>query len=434
MRFILLFSLLMTAVGLSAQTTSFYFPPKVGINWETTSLAQAGFCPDRVDSLYQFLDDTDTKSFILLKDGKIVLEKYFGTFTRDSFWYWASAGKSLTGFLVGQAQEEGLLDLNDQTSTYLGAGWTSCPPEKEALITVWNQITMTNGLEDNVPDDNCTTPSCLTYKADAGTRWAYHNAPYHLVHNVLEAASGLTLQQFTKSRVLDKTGMKGLWIDHIQYGRARDMARFGLLNLAKGIWDGDTLLHDQDYLTSMHTPSQALNNSYGYLWWLNGQTSFMLPGVQFMVPGPICPNAPADMYAALGKNDQKIHVVPSKGWVVVRQGNSANVSPVPIVFDNLMWGYLNQLECTSTAFEPEKQTLQVEIAPTVTAQYWTLTTSKPVSRVAVYSGVGARVMDYFTTSDSSGITIPTSQFAPGWYYIVLTDAAGQQTVVKGAKM
>jgi CubicO group peptidase (beta-lactamase class C family) len=228
--------------------------------------------------------------------------------------------------------------------------------------------------------------------------------------------------------------MKGLWIDHIQYGRARDMARFGLLNLAKGIWDGDTLLHDQDYLTSMHTPSQALNNSYGYLWWLNGQTSFMLPGVQFMVPGPICPNAPADMYAALGKNDQKIHVVPSKGWVVVRQGNSANVSPVPIVFDNLMWGYLNQLECTSTAFEPEKQTLQVEIAPTVTAQYWTLTTSKPVSRVAVYSGVGARVMDYFTTSDSSGITIPTSQFAPGWYYIVLTDAAGQQTVVKGAKM
>lgn len=434
MRSFLLFCLLITFASLSAQTTSFYFPPKIGTNWETISLEQAGFCPDRVDSLYQFLDGADSKSFILLKDGKIVLEKYFGTFTRDSFWYWASAGKSLSGFLVGQAQEEGLLDLNDPTSTYLGTGWTSCPPEKEALITVWNQITMTNGLEDNVPDDNCTDPSCLIYKSDAGTRWAYHNAPYHLVHNVIEAASGLSIQQFTKSRVLDKTGMKGLWIDHIQYGRARDMARFGLLNLANGVWDGDTLLHDEAYLTSMHTPSQSLNNSYGYLWWLNGQTSFMLPGVQFVIPGPICPNAPADMYAALGKNDQKIHVVPSKGWVVVRQGNSANVSLVPIVFDNLMWGYLNQLECTSASFEPEKQALLVDIAPTVTAQDWRLTISTPVSRVAVYSCVGARVMDYWTRSDSSEIIIPTSQFASGWYFIELTDAAGRKTVVKGAKM
>jgi len=43
---------------------------------------------------------------IEVKDGKIVLEKYFGTFTKDSLWYWASAGKTLTAFLVGKAQDE----------------------------------------------------------------------------------------------------------------------------------------------------------------------------------------------------------------------------------------------------------------------------------------------------------------------------------------
>ena len=81
----------------------------------------------------------------------------------------------------------------------------------------------------------------------------------------------------------------------------------------------------------------------------------MLPGLQLMIPGPLCPNAPADMFAALGKNDQKIHVVPSKGWIVVRQGNSANAGPVPVQFDNLMWAYLNALECTSPVVEAKNE-------------------------------------------------------------------------------
>ncbi len=65
----------------------------------------------------------------MLKDGKIVLERYFGetiagtgSFNRDSQWYWASAGKTLTGFIVGKAQEENLLTLDQPTSRYLGVG------------------------------------------------------------------------------------------------------------------------------------------------------------------------------------------------------------------------------------------------------------------------------------------------------------------------
>ena len=64
----------------------------------------------------------------MLKDGKIAIEKYFGTFTKDSLWYWASAGKTLTAFLVGQAQENGLLSISDSTSKYLGSGWTGLTP------------------------------------------------------------------------------------------------------------------------------------------------------------------------------------------------------------------------------------------------------------------------------------------------------------------
>jgi len=180
-----------------------YFPPLTGNSWETVPPESLGWCTDRLDAMFQFLDSTDTKAFLILKDGRIAVEQYFGQFTRDSFWYWASAGKTLTAFLVGQAQEDNLLDIDDPTSNYLGTGWTALPPEKEALISIRDQLAMTSGLRDGTADDFCTLPACLTYQADAGTRWAYHNAPYTLLTNVLGEATGQNLNTlfFKKSEI-----------------------------------------------------------------------------------------------------------------------------------------------------------------------------------------------------------------------------------------
>ena len=410
-------ALIFSACTLFSQ--NLYFPPKTGTTWQTTSPASIGFCPERMDSLYQFLEDKNTKSFILLKDGRIVLEKYFGTFVQDSVWYWASAGKSLSAFLAGQAQDEGLLDIHDKTSLYLGQGWTSAPAAKEDLITVWHQLTMTNGLDDGVPDDNCTDPSCLTYKSDAGTRWAYHNAPYHLIHDVLEEASGVSLNQFTKTRLLDRTGMKGLWINHILYSKARDMARYGLLIHAQGVWDGDTLLYNSQYFYDMTHQSQDLNKSYGYLWWLNGRQSFMLPGLQLVLPGELLSNAPDDLIAALGKNDQKIHVVPSKGWVIVRQGNDAGyVGPgggqVPIYFDNDLWKYLNQLECapvtTAEVFESEPV---VTVFPNPAQNSWFIESSVLPEKIELFNALGDRIQSLENTATAVDI----SALVPGAYWL-----------------
>ncbi|MFN0216429.1 MAG: serine hydrolase [Saprospiraceae bacterium] len=407
--------LIFSTMPLFSQGSALYFPPKTGTNWQTTAPASLGFCPERIDSLYQFLEDKNTKSFILLKDGKIVLEKYFGTYVQDSVWYWASAGKSLAAFLIGQAQEQGLVDIQDKTSQYLGNGWTSAPPEKEDLITIRSQLTMTNGLDDGGLDDNCTTPACLSYKADAGTRWAYHNAPYHLIHNVLEAASGTTLNQFTKTNVLDRTGMKGFWFNHIMYGKARDMARYGLLTLAKGVWDGDTLLHDQQYIYDMTHRSQELNKSYGYLWWLNGQESFMLPGLQLVLPGKLMANAPDDMFAALGKNDQKIHVVPSKGWVVVRQGNDGGYAgpgggPVPIYFDNEMWAYLNQLDCNAVTVNELEHLNHLQIFPNPSMGSWRIQSAVLPECMELYNALGARLLRLEKTDVVDGNQLPPGQY------------------------
>src|SRR5690606_4649220 len=209
-----------------------------------------------------YLESKNTKSFIVLKDGKIVIEKYFGTFTQDSLWYWASAGKTLTAFMVGIAQQENYLSINDTTSKYLGQGWTNCTTSQEEKITIRNQLTMTTGLDDGVPDNHCTLDTCLNYIADAGTRWAYHNAPYTLLDEVIASATGQTLNAYTNQKLKIPTGITGTFApsgyNNVFISKARSMARFGLLILNKGNWNGNPIMTDTTYFNQMVNTSQSL--------------------------------------------------------------------------------------------------------------------------------------------------------------------------------
>lgn len=329
--------------------SNFYFPPLIGSTWEEVTPASLGWDTSRLSSLHDFLEESNTKAFLILYDGRLAVEWYFDNFTQDSVWYWASAGKTLTSFLVGIAQQEGYLDINQPSSTYLGLGWTTTTPEQESAITVRNQLTMTSGLNDALDDPYCTDPECLTYLAPAGTRWAYHNGPYTLLDEVIESATGQSLNSYFNNRVRNRTGITGLFLrlgfNNVFFSRARSMARFGSLILNRGVWNGDSLMRDQAYFAAMTNPSQPINPSYGYLWWLNGQQSFMLPGLQLNLPGALIPEAPADMIAALGANDQKLYVIPSKKLVVVRLGLPAgsDMSPVPVIFDRALWTRLSTI-------------------------------------------------------------------------------------------
>lgn len=343
-----------------------YFPPTApGAAWETTDPATLNWCPDRIDSLYAFLGANNTKAFLVLKDGRIVLERYFDSFTQESLWYWASAGKTLTGTVVGIAQAEGFLDINAASSTYLGSGWTNAASAQEQLISVRHQLTMTTGLDDG-GDVNCTDPACLTYLADAGTRWAYHNAPYTLLQQVVANATGQAFNLYFNNRLRDPIGMDGFWVpladNSVYLSTARSMARFGLLALNRMAWESDTLLQDPAFITAATTPSQALNPAYGYLWWLNGQSSFMLPQTQFVFPGPLLPDAPADLFSGLGMNNQLLNVVPGQGLVLVRMGNDPEGGSVSLLLNNGIWQYMNALECNTSIAGPE-QAPQVVLTP-----------------------------------------------------------------------
>lgn len=335
-------------------TNQLYFPPLNGDEWDTLSTDKLAWDTSEIDSLFDYLKDNNTRAFIILKHGKIAIEAYFGNnilgnapFTQNSQWYWASAGKTLTATLVGIAQEEGLLDIENLTANYLDSGWTSLSNDKEQLIKVKDQLSMTSGLDYNISDLDCTLPSCFIYKTDAGQQWYYHNAPYTLLEKVVENASGINYNDYTNQKLESKIGMNGLWIaqgyNNVYWSSARDMARFGLLILNRGKWDKTLILSDQLYYEQMVNSSQSLNPSYGYLWWLNGKSSMILPGLANPLNIPLAANAPADLFAGLGKNGQFVEIVPSKNLVVVRMGQAPDGSLVPIAFHNEMWEKINSL-------------------------------------------------------------------------------------------
>lgn len=408
------------------QSQNYYFPPIDNEQWETVSPSDLGWCTENIDSLYHFLEAENTKAFILLKDGRIALERYFGTFTADSVWYWASAGKTLTAFTTGIAQREGFLTLDDTVQDYLGSGWTSCTAEMEQQITVRHQLTMTTALDDGVADTDCTLPSCLSCLDEAGNRWAYHNAPYTLLESVLSNATGLSLNAYVNSRISQKTGINGVYVslgyNKVFFSKARSMARFGLLVLNGGTWDTTQVLGDSLYFESMVNTSNPYNLSYGYLWWLNGKESFMLPYSRLVFPGMMFAQAPTDVIAALGKNGQIINISASRGLVFIRMGlpPSENGVITPL-FSNEIWKRLNDILCEPTGFSDMNQNKLFSLA------------QNPVSDVlSIQMNDNENLL--MTISDLTGNTlyvgnkteIDVSAFANGLYFISVQTQKGSQ--------
>ena len=421
----ILFVLSLT-LTLTIHSQSLYFPPLTGTTWDTIKPSTLGYCQPRIDSLYNYLATKNSKSFIVLKDGKIVLEKYFGTYTKDSLWYWASAGKSLSSFITGLAQQKGYININNLVSQYIGTSWTSETLVKENMITVKHLLQMASGLDDAPPlpcDQLDSAKSCLIYKADAGTRWGYHTGAYYKTHDVVTSAVGQTYNTITNSWIKTKTGMGGIWQQNIYYSKARDMARFGLLALNKGIWQNDTIMKDSLYFKAMTNTSQPINLSYGYLWWLNGKASAMAPGSQILVPGTLISNAPSDMFCALGKNDQKIYVVPSQKLVVIRQGNTAGgFNFASSAFDNVLWNYINKLTCSTASIDDIGQSKTIEIYPNPVSSELYIE-AKNIVTVSIINMLGEKIEcpKYLT---DNGIQINCSTLLNGLYQIELTTTNG----------
>ncbi|MGM0600148.1 MAG: serine hydrolase [Candidatus Rifleibacteriota bacterium] len=327
---------LVTVVTVSSSTLGaaekLYFPGES--NWDTISPQELGWNMNAIKEMEGFLKEHSSKSFLILKDGKIVVEKYWAKENADYKQRVYSVGKSLTAFLVGLAQEKGKLEISQSVSDFI-PGWTKENLENEKKIKIQHLLSMNSGLDNR-----------LKFEAEPGEKWRYNTKAYHNLHDLLEAATGYKVDQVAKKVLYKPLGMKNTkFLKHTFEMNARDMARFGLMVLAGGNWNGREIMEDKDFFYDMVNTSQQDNPSYGYLWWLNGKDSFIAGHPPKKGEGSLVPAAPADMFCALGKNDQKIFIVPSQNLVVIRQGDSAENDKEDAVttFTNEIWQHLNKV-------------------------------------------------------------------------------------------
>jgi CubicO group peptidase (beta-lactamase class C family) len=315
--------------------SDFYYPPLTGAAWEMKDPTSLGWDIDKLNDLIEYVRENKSGAFIILHRGKIVSENYWSGFSSSSSNRIFSASKSIAGFLVGLAEQQGKINLSEPVSTYLGPGWSRAPVAKERLITVQHLLTMTSGLNES-----------LTYNTVPGTKWYYNTLAYHKIYNVLAVVFKKSNEEYTQELLWSKIGMQHSFWDSEPGGgpsmscSARDMARFGLMILSDGKWAGQPIMNNEGYFDAMLNSSQTINPAYGYLWWLNGKSSFILPGTSGVsFAGSLFPDAPNDLLAALGFGDKKIYVLKSEDLVVVRHGapSDAPVSLASSSFDNEIW-------------------------------------------------------------------------------------------------
>ncbi len=312
-----------TPTPVDPRTLPAYFPPLGDASWDTIAPARLGFDTAALRSALDWAGTQRSTAVVVLWRGRIVAERYWNgwTATKDSII--ASAGKSVVSSLVGELARQGRISLDSSAAKYLGTGW-SRSPSTEARITVRHLLSMSFGLDDS-----------LKFVALPGNRFYYNNPAYYQLFGVVSEASGQSVTAASKALLFDRIGMATAnWRLNIDMGEpglilscsARDMARYGLLALNRGRWNGTQILADSAWFATAWRQAPPDNAGYGYLWWLNGSSTYRLPG-PYILPtqqGSLFPSAPRDLVAALGKGDKKIYVIPSLELVVVRHGEEAD--------------------------------------------------------------------------------------------------------------
>jgi CubicO group peptidase (beta-lactamase class C family) len=287
-----------------------------GTAWKTAEPASQGLSAAGVARVGEWHKQHGSKTGLMIRHGQIVGEWYFDGAEPTTQLLVYSTTKSFSSTAAGIAIADGKLSLD----TPLGQFLPDVQPAEKKQITVGQILSMTTGVHNNstlndVPDP--FTYSMLEAPVDfrPGEKWDYNNTGLSLLTPLFRAATGKGIDQFLDDRVFRPIGINPAdWSwdrkadQPIPYSglhiTARALARFGLLVLRDGRWQERQIV-PADWLAAAARPSQSHNKNYGYLWWNN--TVGKWPGV------------PPGAFAAMGKFDNDMLIVPSLDLIVIRQ-------------------------------------------------------------------------------------------------------------------
>jgi CubicO group peptidase (beta-lactamase class C family) len=292
------------------------------------------------DSLLAKIDSNNTHAFLVIQDGKILYEKYFDGYTKNSVSGSFSAAKSIISMLVGIGLIEGKIkSLDEPVGTYV-------PHFKEgdlAKIRIKDLLTMSSGTSYNESDQSYMGLSAKMYYADdqeyvvnlmeakepAGVNWEYRSGDTQVLGLVVEKAFGKNISELTSEYFMKPMGAENdaKWLldgdsKHEKAfccfnGVARDYARFGELMRTNGKWK-DKQLVPEEYMKAATSPASYLKDPteggklvdfYGFQFWVFNHRGFSIPTMN-------------------GLFGQYVYTIREKNAIIVRLGETKVTKPV----------------------------------------------------------------------------------------------------------
>lgn len=292
----------------------------------------------------RFQEENETQAFIVIQDGKVLYENYFNNTARDSMVTSFSVAKSVTSALIGIAIEEGYINsLDDPITTYLPE-----LAERDARfheITIRDLLLMASGFEYKelrpfllngddplttyYPDQRKIALENTNIIDPPGAYFLYNKYHPQLLGMILERTTGMPVTSYLQTRIWDPLGMEfdGSWstdseasdFEKMEAGvnaRAIDFAKFGVLFLNGGTWQGAQVI-PKEWVEESTQPLLPANYADYYNDWVKA-----MPGkgyYKYMWWGIAREQGTYD-FIAEGDKGQFIYVSPQKNLVIIRHG------------------------------------------------------------------------------------------------------------------
>jgi CubicO group peptidase (beta-lactamase class C family) len=270
-----------------------------------------------------------TRALLIIYKDRIIAEKYDTGFNKNSKILGWSMTKSITATLFG------ILEKQKGFNIYQPAPIAEWANDDRKKITTNDLLHMNSGLEWDEHYDRICDATEMLFQAEDMTRvqlekplafqpnthWNYSSGTTNLLSGILrkQFKTHQEYLDFWYSALIDKIGMHSMLVETDMTGNyvgssygwatARDWAKFGLLYLHQGNWNGEQLFKPS-WAKYVAKPTNTSNGRYGGQFWLNSSGYF--------------PDAPRDMYYASGFQGQMVAIFPSHDLVIVRMGLKEN--------------------------------------------------------------------------------------------------------------
>jgi CubicO group peptidase (beta-lactamase class C family) len=287
--------------------------------WRTSSPEAQGLDSQKLSEMLAAIEQQQLNlhSLLIIRNGHLVSEKYFGSYQQDTRHQLYSVTKSFIATLIGIALDKGYIARTDQRIVdFFPERTFDNLDEQKATITLEDTLTMRTGLnwEEGDPAYRAlyTSPDWVKYVLDEpmiaapGSKFNYCSGCSHVLSAVLSQTTGLNTRDFADQYLFKPLGITNVNWDTDAEGipnggwglqlTPRDMAKLGYLYLRHGQWEGQQIVSTAwvKNATRTHTETDG-ELGYGYQWWtypslaaytalgLDGQTIFVVPELDLIV-------------------------------------------------------------------------------------------------------------------------------------------------------